>query len=84
MTLPQEAVYTQGSANPDKYLAQLAKDENKKLDSLSPADRTPPAMVFIPPDERPRWFWPLLIGIALVIAAGTIYAARRRWTVKGV
>ncbi len=79
----RNAVYTQGSADPDKYLAQLAKDENRKLDSLSPADRSPPAMVFIPPDEKPRWFWPLLIGIAVASAAGAIYAARRRWAVKG-
>ena len=74
----RNAVYTQGSGDPDKYLAQLAKDEKKKVDGLSPADRTPPSTVFIPLDERPMWVWPLLIGTAVVAALAAIYIVRRR------
>lgn len=81
--MARNAVYTQGSDNADRYLAQLAKDETKKLDSLSPKDRRPPETVFVPPDDRPRWLWPLLVGVAVLIGAGATYMARRGRTARG-
>ncbi len=58
----RNVVYTAGSENADAYLAQLAQDEKAKLKKLTPVERTPPQMVFIPDDDWPRWAKPLLIG----------------------
>ena len=74
----RNAVYTQGSDNADDYLRQLAKDETKKLAGLSPEDRSPPATIFVPSDDRRIWYWSVLFGIAVLVLAGAIYAARRK------
>jgi len=74
----RNVVYTHGSSDPDKYLAQLAVDERKRIDGLSPADRTPPDTVFIPDNDPPRWLRPFGIGMSLIAVITAIYVLRRR------
>lgn len=73
----RNVVYAAGSENADAYLAQLAQDEKAKLKKLTPVERTPPQMVFIPDDDWPRWAKPLLIGAGVALFA-IVFAIRVR------
>ncbi len=73
----RKVVYTAGSENADKYLAQIAKQEKAKFKSLSPRDRPTPGMVIVPDDDRPGWAKTLWIGGAAALIVVAVYALIR-------
>ncbi len=73
----RNASYVAGSENAEKYLPLLARNEAAKLKQLTPADRMPPAMVFIPDDDRPWYANPIGIGVLAAAVVLTIFVLVR-------